>query len=138
VKRDEFDRQAIQSVMEVLRAGEIVLVAPEGTRGQALKQGKEGIAYLASRSQAPIIPVAIEGTQNFPSFRGSGAWRGPGIRVTFGKPFRYLPSYKQANREQLRQMTDEAMYILASYLPENRRGFYADLSNATRETIEFI
>jgi hypothetical protein len=33
-------------------------------------------------------------------------------------------------------MTEEAMYILAEMLPENRRGFYSDLSLATRETIE--
>ena len=32
VKREEIDRRAVQQVMEVLRAGEIVLVAPEGTR----------------------------------------------------------------------------------------------------------
>ena len=40
-------------------------------------------------------------------------------------------------RERLRQMTDEAMYVLAAMLPEYRRGYYADLSKATRETIEW-
>jgi hypothetical protein len=35
-------------------------------------------------------------------------------------------------------MTDEAMYILAAMLPDYRRGFYADLSLATRETIELV
>jgi hypothetical protein len=35
-------------------------------------------------------------------------------------------------------MTDEAMYILAGMLPEHRRGFYADLSIATQETIEWV
>ena len=35
-------------------------------------------------------------------------------------------------------MTDEAMYILSAMLPENRRGFYADLSLATHETIEWV
>jgi hypothetical protein len=34
-------------------------------------------------------------------------------------------------------MTDEAMYILASLLPEYRRGVYADLSKATQDTIEW-
>jgi hypothetical protein len=35
-------------------------------------------------------------------------------------------------------MTDEAMYILASHLPEHRRGFYSDLENATTETVEWV
>ena len=35
-------------------------------------------------------------------------------------------------------MTDEAMFVLASMLSEERRGYYADLSLATTETIEFL
>jgi hypothetical protein len=41
-------------------------------------------------------------------------------------------------RDDLRKMTDEAMYILAGLLPPHRRGVYADLSNATQETIEWL
>lgn len=140
VQREGFDRQAVQQVLGVLRAGEIVLVAPEGTRSHdgQLAQGKEGIAYLASRSDAPIIPVAIDGTIGFPAIRFTAAWRNPGARVTFGKPFRYHSSLKRASRDQLRQMTDEAMYLLAELLPEHRRGVYADLSQAKHETIEWV
>jgi 1-acyl-sn-glycerol-3-phosphate acyltransferase len=140
VQREGFDRQAVQQVLEVLRAEEIVLLAPEGTRsldGQ-LAQGREGVAYLASRSGAPIIPVAIDGTIGFPALRYTAAWRNPGARVTFGKPFRYCSSLKRASRDQLRQMSVEAMYILAELLPEHRRGVYADLSRATQETIEWV
>jgi hypothetical protein len=35
-------------------------------------------------------------------------------------------------------MTDEAMYVLASMLPPERRGIYSDLENATQGTIEFL
>lgn len=140
VQREGFDRQAVQRVLDVLRSGEIVLVAPEGTRSHdgQLAQGKEGIAYLASRSGATIIPVAIDGTVGFPALRYTAAWRNPGARVTFGKPFRFRSKLKRASRDQLHQMTEEAMYILAEQLPEHRRGVYADLSQATRETIEWV
>lgn len=138
VRREEFDRRAVQQVLEVLRAGEIVLVAPEGTRGPQLSQGKEGVAYLGSRSGAPIVPVAIEGTTGFPALRFSRRWREPGAQVRFGKPFRFRSNLGRPGREQLRQMTDEAMYILARMLPENRRGVYADLTKATSETIEWL
>jgi len=138
VRRDEVDRRAVQMTLEVLRAGEVVLVAPEGTRHTELSEGKEGIAYIASRSGAPVVPVAIEGTPGFPAFRFlSRRWRGPGAVVRFGRPFRFRPEFSQARGEQLRKMTDEAMYILAGMLPENRRGYYADLSLATRNTVEW-
>ena len=139
VHRDEVDRRAVQKVLEVLRAGEIVLVAPEGTRSSQLSQGKEGIAYLASHAGTPIVPVAIEGTPGFPSLRFvSSRWRGPGARVVFGRPFKYRVDLKRPNRDQLRLMTDEAMYILAAMLPEARRGYYSDFSRATRETVEWL
>jgi 1-acyl-sn-glycerol-3-phosphate acyltransferase len=136
VRREEVDRRAVQRALDVLRAGEIVLVAPEGTRNISLRQGKEGLAYLASRSGAPIVPVMIEGTPAFPALRFSSRWRQAAVRVRFGRPFRYRSEFKRAGGEQLRKMADEAMYVLASMLPENRRGVYSDLSKATRDTLE--
>jgi 1-acyl-sn-glycerol-3-phosphate acyltransferase len=138
VRREEVDRRAVQQVLEVLRAGEIVLVAPEGTRAPQLSQGKEGIAYLASHANVPIVPVAIDGTKGFPAVRFfSAAWKNPGAVVRFGRPFRFRSEFRQPDRQQLRKMTDEAMYILAAMLPAARRGFYSDLSKATQETIEW-
>jgi 1-acyl-sn-glycerol-3-phosphate acyltransferase len=137
VRRQEFDRRAVQDALEVLRAGEIVLVAPEGTRNPELRRGKEGVAYLASRSGAPVIPVAIEGTQGYPTLRFSHRWREGGITVRFGKPFVYRAELQRAGREDLRKMADEAMYLLASLLSEPRRGAYSDLSRATQDTIIF-
>jgi 1-acyl-sn-glycerol-3-phosphate acyltransferase len=131
-------QRAIQGAMEVLQAGEIILVAPEAHRGPALRRGKEGIAYLATRANVPIVPVAIDGTIGFPSFPLLPRWREPGANVHFGAPFRFKTFNQRAGREMLRQMTDEAMYVLAAMLPEHRRGAYADLSLASRESIEWV
>jgi 1-acyl-sn-glycerol-3-phosphate acyltransferase len=138
VRREEVDRRAIQQVMEVLRAGEIVLVAPEGTRNPFLQRAKEGIAYLASRTGSPIIPVAIEGTPGFPALRFTQPWKGPGAKIRFGRPFRYRAEFRHASHADLPMMTDEAMYVLAAMLPEHRRGAYADLSLASQDTIEWF
>jgi 1-acyl-sn-glycerol-3-phosphate acyltransferase len=138
VRREEFDRQAIRQALEVLHAGEIILMAPEGTRGTALQQGKEGIAYLASRSGAPIIPVAMDHTPGFPALRFTARWKGPGAQIVYGRPFRFRPEFRRPDRLLLRKMTDEAMFVLAAMLPEERRGVYADLSKATQDTIEWI
>jgi len=137
VRREEFDRRAVRMALEVLEAGEIILVAPEATRSPKLQKGKEGVAYLASRSAAPIVPVAIEGTVGFPSFPIFKRWRGVGARVRFGRPFRYKSEMKRPDRETLHKMTEEAMYRLAELLPEERRGVYSDLSQATQETLDW-
>ena len=136
VRREEFDRRAIQDALDVLKAGEIVLVAPEGTRGPALRRGKEGVAYLASRSGAPVIPVMIEGTPGYPTLPITSRWRKGGVQVRFGHPFWFRTDLKRPGREQLRHMTDEAMYVLARMLPDYRRGVYADLMKSTQETIQ--
>jgi len=136
VRRGEIDRKAILQALDVLKAGEIISIAPEGTRSPQLLNGKEGIAYLASRSGVPVIPVAISDTRGFPTIRYSRRWHGPGGHVRFGLPFQYKSQFLHAKRGQLRIMTDEAMYILASMLPEEQRGVYHDFSLATRDTIE--
>lgn len=134
VRRGEVDREALSRALAVLAAGEIVLLAPQGTRQPALQQAKEGIAYLAHKSGAPVIPVAVEGTEGFPSLSRK-RWAGAGATVKFGKPIRFKPMPGRLLREALRQMTDEAMYRLAAMLPESRRGIYGDLSKATSEHI---
>lgn len=137
VSRGELDRKALRMALEVLAAGEIILVAPEGTRGKSLGEGKEGVAYLAAKSGARVIPVAIEGTEGFPSIFPIG-WSRQGASIRLGRPFRYNVSGDKVERDQLRLMTDEAMYVLAAMLPAERRGVYADLKQATQHTIEFV
>ena len=135
VHREEVDRDVIRKAVDVLRAGELILVAPEGTRNHELQQGKDGAAYLASRTGAPIIPVAIQGTRGFPTFPLSKRWWQGGAVVTFGKPFRYREDLKRARGDQLRLMTDEAMQVLASLLPEEQQGYYKEFSTEPHTTI---
>ena len=133
--RGEVDLLAIRQALAVLEAEEPLLIAPEGTRSDALLRGKLGTAYLAARAQAPIVPVAVEGTQGFPTWPFSRRWWGQGAQIRFGRPFRFRVTPRNPSRRLLQQMTDEAMYVLAAMLPPHRRGYYADLSLATRETI---
>lgn len=138
VHREEIDRRAIQRTIQVIEAGEIVLLAPEATRSPKLKKGKEGVAYIASRTQAPVVPVAVSGTVGFPTLPFTKAWKQPGANVKFGKPFIFKQEMQRAGREQLRKMMDEAMYLLAKLLPPEQRGVYQDLSKATQDTIEWL
>jgi|YNPNPStandDraft_1061719.scaffolds.fasta_scaffold06144_2 1-acyl-sn-glycerol-3-phosphate acyltransferase len=137
VRRGEVDRQALRACLAVLQAGEILWIAPEGTRRPSLLEAKDGMAYLAVRSGAPLVPTAIDGTPGYPTLPFSRRWRQGGISIRFGRPFRFKANGR-ADRQQLAQMTREAMYQLAALLPPERRGTFADLSQATQETIEWL
>jgi len=137
VMREGFDREAIKKALRVLEAGELLLMAPEGTRNPSLRDAREGVAYIGSKSGAPIIPVVVTGTEGFPSISPS-RWRGEGAHIQVGSPFRFLPKSKRLDRQMLKQMMDESMYVLARMLPEERRGEYSDLSAATENMIEFL
>lgn len=129
VRRGEIDRRAVQTALEILRLGGVLLIAPEGTRSPtgALLPGKEGAVYLAWRTGAPIVPVGVEGTDRF-KFNIRRLRRTP-VRVVFGRPFRVeIP--EDRSREALREATDELMTQIAALLPPHRRGVYADLSRA--------
>ena len=137
VHRGEIDRKALRSAEDVLRAGEIILVAPEGTRHPTLQRGKEGIAFLAHRTGAPIVPVAVDGTEGFPSLPILPRWRRPGVRIRVGRPFRFRLQPEKPDRDRLRQMTDQAMGVLAAMLPSARRGVYGDLDRLGQEMLDF-
>lgn len=139
VRRGEVDRQALRACLEVLHAGEMIWIAPEGTRRSSLLSPKNGMAYLAIRSGAPLIPAAIEGTNGYPALPFSRRWWQGGISMRFGRPFRFkFKATGRVGRQQLTQMTREAMYQLAALLPTERRGVFNDLSQATQETLEWL
>jgi 1-acyl-sn-glycerol-3-phosphate acyltransferase len=91
-----------------------------------MQAGKEGIAFLAHRTGAPIVPVTVEGTVGFPTLPIFRRWRGPGVQIRLGKPFRFIRQAERPSRETLRAMTDQAMGVLARMLPEDRRGVYGN------------
>jgi hypothetical protein len=84
-----------------------------------------------------VVPIAVEGTKGFPSINPV-RWRQGGAVIKLGRPFKFHGISERPKRDELRKMTDEAMYVLARMLPEMRRGEYADLSKATTDTIQFI
>jgi 1-acyl-sn-glycerol-3-phosphate acyltransferase len=138
VQRGEVDRRALRACLQVLKAGEILWIAPEGTRRPALLEAKDGMAYIAAQTGAPLLPISVEGTKGLPALRFSRRWKEPGVSLVFGRPFRFKPGLGQDDRSELAKMTAEAMYILSAMLPSERRGVFANLTKGTEETIEWL
>jgi 1-acyl-sn-glycerol-3-phosphate acyltransferase len=125
VRRGAITPSTIKAAFEALRAEGWLGVAPEGTRSPtgALQKGRSGAAFLAAESGAPILPIAITGTEllsrNMPRLRRTT------LTVTYGKPFT-LPPLERGRREaQLEEYTLEIMCRIAALLPEQYRGVYA-------------
>ena len=109
----------------LFRSGGIFAIAPEGMRsltGQ-LQAGKTGVAYLATRTGVPIVPVAMWGTEAvFANFR---RLRRTAVTFAVGEPFS-LPVDPRAKGAKLEEYTELIMRRLAALLPPEYRGVYAE------------
>jgi len=125
VRRGEADRDALRASFDVLEHEGCLAIAPEGTRSKtrAMIQAKSGIAYIATHTHSPIVPIAIWGTENL------GSWRKlkrPKCAVSIGRPF-YLPdSNDRMTPEYLQYLADLTMIRIGLLLPEKYRGVYAE------------
>ncbi|MCL5998873.1 MAG: 1-acyl-sn-glycerol-3-phosphate acyltransferase, partial [Chloroflexi bacterium] len=65
VKRGEVDRTALRACLHVLAHGGAMGMSPEGTRSKTggLQMGRSGVAYLASKANVPVLPVALWGVE---------------------------------------------------------------------------
>jgi 1-acyl-sn-glycerol-3-phosphate acyltransferase len=65
VHRDATDREAFRRCVEVIEGGEPLVLFPEGTRrsGPMVTELREGAVYLAARTNVPIVPVGIGGSE---------------------------------------------------------------------------
>jgi len=135
VQRGELDRAALKTMTALLGQGQLLLIAPEGTRGTTLRHPKDGLVYLALKTNPVIVPTAIYNGESW--VHDLLLPRRTPIRVDFGKPFRLVTSEGRASREVMQQMSREMMYQLAALLPERYRGVYADLSQASSRYLNF-
>ena len=137
LRRGEADVEAFRAALAALEAGTILAVAPEGTRSGDGRLGPahSGVALLALRSGAPLLPMAYYGGeqvwQNLPRLRRTD------FHIALGRTFHLDPGGERVTREVRRRMTDEIMYQIAALLPEAYRGLYSDLSAATERYLRF-
>ncbi len=125
-----FDRsssrvEALRLMLRMLAQNRVVVVFPEGHRSpdHTMKEGMLGVAYLALKSRATILPVGLSGTEKI------SAWRMTvplcRMRINIGRPFT-PPVLEGAPRQDATQSAlDLIMNRIAALLPEKYRGVYA-------------
>jgi len=125
VGRDGGDARALIWALNLLKRDGVLALFPEGSRSKTaqLEEGLTGVAYLALKSQAPILPVGIVGTEKIPGF-----WRVAfpmcRINVRIGQAFTLPMLEGKPNTDILRSLTDMIMYRIAELLPREYRGRY--------------
>lgn len=125
IDRTKADFAAMKRIMTELKNGNIIALAPEGTRSktQALLQGKEGVTMIASKTRVPLISMAVIGSEKW--MDAIKHFHRPRLTLRFGPTYQ-LPRIDPDNRdESLRTATDEVMCRIAALLPDHYHGFYA-------------
>lgn len=132
VHRGDSDREAIRTLLDLLAHGQCVMLMPEGTYPKvpdppAMIRAKTGAAFLALRTGAMVLPVAITGTERVwsPS-RGWRLWHRPRVTVTFGEPYMPSPPAGLSAKATYQVVADDMGRRIAALLPPAYRGYYAD------------
>jgi len=137
VKRGSYDRWVLDMVVNVLRSGYPLMLAPEGGRSHepAMRRAKPGVAYLVERADVPVVPVALVGTSDDTLNQVLRLER-PQLEMRIGEPFSLPPvEGKGAVRRAARQRNaDLVMKHIAALLPPEYHGVYADLEIPEPET----
>lgn len=131
----EAGKAAIREGLGVLSRGELLGIYPEGTRSHdgRLYKGKVGVAAMALKAGAPVVPCAMIGTfeaqppgQKIPKMHR--------VTIRFGKPLDFS-RYDGMDEEKaiLRAVTDEIMYAILELSGQEYVDKYAALVKAEAE-----
>jgi 1-acyl-sn-glycerol-3-phosphate acyltransferase len=114
IRRGETDLVAVAHALDVVKAGHVLGMFPEGTRSRSgkLQRGRSGAARIAIQAQAPVVPAFVANAG--PIFQRSNYWSiQPRVAVTvrFGPP---LPPPGDPNdTHALRNFTRQIMQAIS-------------------------
>ncbi len=121
VRRGRADWSALEEIADVVRAGALAGMFPEGRMGDgaALQKGQRGLARIALVAGAPIVPVGIWGTHvRWP--RDGLRWRGgplrPTVNVAYGPPIEAIGDAH--DRRETIDLTEQVMNAIGKALAD--------------------
>ncbi len=115
---------ALRTALNLLAQDRAVVIFPEGhvSRSGAMEPGLAGAAYLAMRSQAPILPIGVTGTEKFPPWRLGLPFSH--FQVNIGQPFTPPVLEGRHTRDAANSVLEMIMRRIAAQLPQEYRGVY--------------
>ncbi|MBF4628187.1 lysophospholipid acyltransferase family protein [Curtobacterium flaccumfaciens] len=102
-------QQALDLGLARLQEGEAFAIYPEGTRSLdgRIYKGRTGVAWLALTSGAPVVPVALTGTEDVQPV-GSRLPKLARVTIEFGQPID-LSSFGEASSGRARRHATDAV-----------------------------
>ncbi|MBI4306857.1 MAG: 1-acyl-sn-glycerol-3-phosphate acyltransferase [Chloroflexi bacterium] len=138
VRREQADFGAYRWVLgQLALPNGVVTLFPEGTRSPGkMRRARPGIASLATRSGAALLPLGISGTETYGSYMRVFYPAGR-IHVKIGRPFRLKP-LTSIDKQTMEEITTEIMARIACLIPSKYHGHYAsETDREWRHTIDF-
>jgi len=134
--RGEADMLAIRQGLSALERGEMLIIAPEGTRSHdgKLQSAHPGVVLLALHSRAPLVPVGYYGSENYTE--NLRRLKRTDFHLRVGKPFHLDARGEKVTHQVREKMVEEMMYQLALVLPPKYRGAYTDPAVASTRYID--
>jgi 1-acyl-sn-glycerol-3-phosphate acyltransferase len=127
VDRDNVDVDVFRLLLRILAAGNVIVVFPEGTRSASgqMQAAKDGVAMLALRSDAQILPVGVIDTDRFWP-KGKLPRLGKRVEMRVGPPFKLADVLAPGldRRAAKAAATDLIMRRIADLLPARQQGVY--------------
>lgn len=117
VTRERLDPSTLKHALSLLKGGELLLIFPEGTRGDGRRLGpaKPGLAAIAARSGASVVPVFHWGTERALPRKSRWIRRVP-LRVRFGPPLRFVGN-GETGRQALEVFGQQVMDAISALRP---------------------
>lgn len=125
VHRGMGDGAALRTAVEIVQSGHLLAMFPEGHRSPTseLQAGKTGTVHIALLTRAPIVPAVVIGQAAvMPEIWKP--WVRPHVTVRFGRPF--TVEGDPHSRADLERGTAQLMAVLATMLPPDMRGGWAE------------
>lgn len=125
--RGGYGRSTFRQSLDVLKQGGVLGIFPEGGSWAALlRPARPGMAFIASKSGAPVIPISIIGAENL-----LGGKKSP-VKIIFHKPVPapQIETSGRARREALDIFSQTVMARIASGLPDDQRGMHSTCPDA--------
>ena len=130
VVRHTADRVALRRSFDLLKAGQVLIMYPEGTRVEAgvLSKPEPGAGFIAQKADCPVLPVAVTGTRE--CLPKGKLWpRRVPVTVRLGKPFMVRQRRASGDRVSHEEAADAIMLKIAELLSADKRGAYSDLDS---------
>ena len=130
-------QQALDLGLARLEAGEAFAIYPEGTRSLdgRLYKGRTGVAWLALTSGAPVVPVALTGTEHVQPV-GSRMPRLARVRIEFGEPMDLSGFGAASSGRARRQATDAVTAAIQALSGQEPAGVYNESPTTIVERVK--